>query len=44
MAKQKSGFESPTYGTAHPKGSTVKKNSDGTITIVHPKKKPTKKK
>lgn len=33
---QKSGFDAPVYGTVHPKGSTIKRNKDGTITIVHP--------
>lgn len=42
--KKGTGFAAPTIGTIHPKGSTIKKNPDGTITIVHPKeKKETKK-
>lgn len=34
-----SGFDAPTYGTLLPKGTTFKKNKDGTITPVKPKKK-----
>ena len=44
---RKSGFNVPTYGTLHPKGTKIKKNPDGTITLVEPdekKKKSTKKK
>ena len=38
--KQKSGFEYDAIGgKAYPKGSTVKQNADGTVTIVPPKKK-----
>ena len=45
MAKSKhSGFEAPTIGTVHPKGSVIKKNPDGTIRIVEPKKKTSGKK
>ncbi len=33
-----SGFEGPTIGIVHPKGSKVKRNPDGTISIIHPKK------
>lgn len=39
MAKKGTGFAAPTIGTKHPKGSTIKKNSNGTISIVPPKKK-----
>ena len=37
--KKGTGFAGPTVGTVHPKGSTVKRNKDGTITIVPPKSK-----
>ena len=40
---KRSGFDVPTYGTRHPKGTQVKKNSDGTVTVVEPKKKTGKK-
>ena len=33
-----SGFEAPVYGTVAPKGTTIKHNADGTITLVPPKK------
>lgn len=36
---KKSGFNAPTIGEVHPKGSTIKRNPDGTITIVPPKEK-----
>lgn len=36
--KGNSGFNGPTIGTRHPKGSTVRRNSDGTVTVVPPKK------
>lgn len=39
-----SGFETPTYGTVHAKGTKVRKNKDGTVTIIEPKKKDDKKK
>lgn len=45
--KRKSGFDVPTYGTMYPKGTKIKKNPDGTITLIEPnekKKKSTKKK
>ena len=42
--QQKSGFSAPCIGTVHAKGTKVKKNSDGTITLVEPKKKDDKKK
>lgn len=41
---KKSGFNAPTIGTIHAKGSTIKKNKDGTITIVPPKSNKGKKK
>lgn len=44
MAKKGTGFQAPTIGTVHPKGSTIKKNADGTITIVEPKGKKKKRK
>ncbi len=34
--KKGTGFSAPTIGTILPKGSTFKKNPDGTITIVPP--------
>lgn len=43
MTSRKNGFNAPCIGTVHPKGSKVKKNPDGTITIVEPKKKKKKK-
>lgn len=33
-----SGFEAPLYGTLLPKGTKLKKNADGTVTPVYPKK------
>ena len=38
-----SGFDAPIYGTVHPKGSKIKKNPDGTVDIIEPKKKKKKK-
>lgn len=35
--KGNSGFSGPTIGTKHPKGTTIRKNADGTITLVPPK-------
>ena len=43
MAKKGTGFGGPTIGTKHPKGSTIKRNADGTITVVPPKKSSSKK-
>ena len=43
MTKRGTGFACPTIGIVHPKGSTIKKNADGTITIVPPKKSSAKK-
>ena len=37
------GFAVPTIGVIHPKGSKVRKNSDGTITIVPPEDTPSEK-
>lgn len=37
--QSKSGFNAPVYGTVHAKGSKIKKNPDGTISIIEPKKK-----
>lgn len=34
-----SGFDCPVIGELHPKGTTVKRNPDGTITLVPPKAK-----
>ena len=33
-----SGFDAPVYGKVWPKGTTVKQNADGTVTLVPPKK------
>lgn len=38
-----SGFNAPTYGTMHPKGTRVRKNPDGTVSVIEPKKKNGKK-
>lgn len=35
---KKTGFDAPTVGIVHPKGSTIRYNDDGTVTIVHPSK------
>lgn len=35
---KKSGFDAPAIGIVHPKGSTIRYNDDGTITIVPPSK------
>lgn len=32
------GFKAPTIGVRHPAGSTIKRNKDGTVSIVSPKK------
>ena len=38
MATQKkSGFDVPAFGNLYPKGTTVKRNPDGTITLEAPK-------
>lgn len=45
--RRRSGFDVPTYGIAYAKGTKIKKNPDGTITLIEPnekKKKTTKKK
>lgn len=44
MDKKHSGFDAPVYGVRHPKGTKVKKNPDGTVTLIPPKKKDDKKK
>lgn len=36
---KKSGFDYPAIGTAFPKGTTFKKNKDGRLIPVYPKKK-----
>lgn len=36
---KKSGFNAPTIGTRYPKGSKIKKNADGTVSVVTPKSK-----
>ena len=38
-SKKHSGFEAPAIGTRVPDGTTWKKNPDGTISPVYPKKK-----
>ena len=45
--RKKSGFDAPTYGKLYAKGTKIKKNPDGTVTLVEPdekKKKSAKKK
>ena len=37
--KKHSGFEAPAIGTVYPKGTTFKKNANGTLTPVFPKSK-----
>ena len=37
MEKKKSGFDAPAIGTLLPKGTTFRKNPDGTVTPVPPK-------
>lgn len=45
MANPKhSGFEAPTIGTVLSKGSKIKRNKDGTISVVAPKPATKKKK
>lgn len=39
-----SGFSSPEVGQVHPAGTKIRKNKDGTITLIEPKKKDDKKK
>ncbi len=39
-----SGFDCPAIGTVHPKGTKIKRNPNGTITLILPKKKTTPKK
>ncbi len=39
MEKKKSGFNAPAIGTVEPRGTTIKRNPDGTISYVYPKKK-----
>lgn len=34
MATKKSGFNAPAIGVKHPKNSAIKKNANGTISIV----------
>ena len=38
-----SGFKAPAIGEPQPKGTTIKHNKDGTITLVPPKKAKSKK-
>jgi len=37
-SQRQTAFSGPTIGIIHPKGSTIKKNPDGRITIVPPRK------
>lgn len=37
--KKGCGLDAPAIGTFHPKGTVIKKNANGTITLVDPKKK-----
>lgn len=39
MEHKKSGFDAPVYGEVIPKGTTFKRNPNGTYTLVPPKKK-----
>ena len=41
--KIRSGFDNPTIGTIHPKGSKIINNRDGTITVVSPEESEEKK-
>ena len=43
MDRKHSGFEAPTIGRVIPDGVKRKKNPDGTVTLVYPKKKDDKK-
>lgn len=38
-APKKSMFDAPVRGTQYAKGTTIKKNKDGTISLIEPKKK-----
>lgn len=42
--KKHSGFEAPAIGTVVPEGTKWKRNPDGTMSPVYPKKKPATKK
>lgn len=37
--KKRSGFDVPTYGVSYAKGTKIKKNPDGTVSLEEPKKK-----
>lgn len=37
--KNGTGFKAPEKFKVHPKGSRIKHNADGTITVIEPKKK-----
>lgn len=37
--KKHSSFEAPVYGERLPKGTTLRRNPDGTVTPIKPKKK-----
>lgn len=39
MSQKGTGFAAPTIGKIWPKGSTIRKNPNGTVTVVPPKKK-----
>ena len=36
--KRNSGFDAPTIGKVYPKGTRIKRNPDGTATLIPPKK------
>ena len=36
MGQKGSGFEAPAIGTIYPEGSTIRKNPDGTVSIIPP--------
>ena len=37
--KKGTGFKAPNIGKALPKGSRIKRNSDGTVSVAKPRKK-----
>ena len=36
MGQKGSGFEAPAIGTIYPEGSTIRRNPDGTVSIIPP--------
>lgn len=42
MEKKRSGFDAPVIGHVEPKGTKIKRNPDGTISYVYPKKEDSK--